>query len=69
MKKPLFEVGYDKSEMDFGINCSITDLTKEQMNELRLMIIRAIGTMEDMWRRSRETKSFTQCKEIKEYLK
>lgn len=37
---------------DFSVSAEIRDLTYEQMKELRIMIVVAIGTMEDMWRRS-----------------
>lgn len=49
-------VGYG-SEFDFGINGSVSDLSYEKMNEFRAMIIVAIGTMEDMWRRGQAEKN------------
>ena len=50
----IIEIGYHKGEMDFGINCSISDLTLDQLNELRIMTIVAIGQAESMWRRNNE---------------
>jgi len=52
MKSDLITIGFDKNgESDFGVNCSITELTIEQLNELRQMIPVAIYTAENMWRR------------------
>ena len=50
----IITVGYHKGEMDFGVNCSIYSLTLEQMNELRIMTVVAIGQAEAMWHRERE---------------
>lgn len=44
-------VGYHKGEMDFGINCSIEDLTYEQMRDFRGMVCVAVGQAEQMWRK------------------
>lgn len=44
--------------MDFGVNASIKDLSLEQMNELRIMTIVAIGQAESMWRDSRNSSAF-----------
>ena len=52
----LLTVGYDDGEMDFGVRGTVADLTYEQMNELRIMTIVAIGVMEDMWHRAQERK-------------
>jgi len=55
MKEPvLFSVGYRKGEMDFGVNASIKDLTREEIKEFRNMLVVGIGTAEDMWRRGNE---------------
>lgn len=48
--KEIITIGYHKGEMDFGVNCSITELSYEQMNELRIMVCVAIGQAESMWR-------------------
>ena len=47
----LLTVGYHKGEMDFGINCSIDELTYEEMKNFREMVCVAIGQAEQMWRR------------------
>jgi hypothetical protein len=52
--KPYISIGYKKGEMDFSISCSVCDLSLAEMNRLRQIIIVAIGTMEDMWRREQE---------------
>lgn len=35
---------------DFGISSAVKDLTVEEYNNLRLMLITAIGVMENMYR-------------------
>lgn len=52
----LISVGYHKGEMDFGVNGDIRDLTHEQMNELRIMTMVAIGQAEEMWSRKNEAR-------------
>jgi hypothetical protein len=59
MKDPYFSVGYHKGEMDYSILCSVCDLTHEEMNDLRAMLVVGIGTMEDMWRREQQRKAPT----------
>jgi len=55
MKTPLLQVGYDKNgEMDFSITATVGDLTREQLYELRNMIVVAIWCAEDMWRRNHQ---------------
>lgn len=56
MENNILTVGYHKGEMDFGVNCSISDLNQEQMNEFRAMCMVAIGQAESMWRNSNEKK-------------
>jgi len=51
MNNPYISVGYHKGEMDFSISAEVQDLDHSEMNDLRQMIVVAIGTMEDMWRR------------------
>ena len=47
-------VGKDKNGIiDFRVNGGIIDLSMEEMNELRQMLVVAIGTMEDMRRHNR----------------
>lgn len=57
MNDPFLSVGYHKGEMDFAILATVQELSHEQMNDLRSMIVVAIGTMEDMWRREQERKA------------
>ena len=58
IERELIAVGYDKNgEVDFGVNCSVINLDYKQMNEIRAMLIVAIGTMEDMWRREQQSKN------------
>lgn len=57
-------VGYHKGEMDFGVNGSIRDLSYEEMKSFREMIVVAIGTAEDMWRREQENKSENKARSI-----
>jgi len=49
----LLSFRYHKGEMDFGVNGTVTELTYEQMKELREMIVVGIGQLESMWRDSR----------------
>ena len=49
MKENIITVGWNRGEMDFGVNCAIEDLTYEQMKSLREMICVAIGQAEQMW--------------------
>ena len=47
-------VGKDKNGIiDFQVRGTVIDLSMEEMNELRQMLVVAIGTMEDMWRNNR----------------
>jgi len=41
-------------EMDFGINCSISDLNRKDFDRLRVMTIVAIGRAESIYRRNNE---------------
>ncbi len=54
MKDPYIAVGYHKGEMDFSIAATVQELSYAEMQDLRAMIVTAIGTMEDMWRREKE---------------
>ena len=42
---------------DFGVSCAITELSIEEMNQFRAMLVCAIGTMEDMVRRENERRN------------
>lgn len=57
MKDAFIAVGYHKGEMDFSIAGTVLELSYEEMNDLRAMLVVAIGTMEDMWRREQERKA------------
>lgn len=50
MDNPLISIGWGKGEMDFGVNCSVSDLSIVQMNQLRIMTFVAIGEAHRMWR-------------------
>lgn len=52
--RTLFEVGYSKNEIDFGVSGAITELSYVEMRELREMLIVGIGVMERMWGDARE---------------
>jgi hypothetical protein len=52
VKRALIEIGFDKDgEFDFGISSELCKLDLEDMNDFRTMIVCAIGTAEDMYRR------------------
>lgn len=40
----------EKGEFDFEVSAKILDLMQEEYDELRAMLVVAIGTMEEMWR-------------------
>ncbi len=50
----IISVGKKKGEWDFSVRATIAELSFEEMNQLRAMIIVSIGTMEGMWRRNSE---------------
>ena len=55
VKRSIIEIGFDKDrQFDFGISCEICNLTVDQMNKFRAMVMCAIGTAEDMFRREIE---------------
>lgn len=54
MKEPLITVGYYKGEMDFGVLASIGELTIDQMDQLRIMTMVAVGQAEQMWARAKD---------------
>lgn len=62
----IFVVGKKKGEWDFSIRATIQDLSIDDMNELRAMIMAAIGTAEDMWRRRPETSGLAVKKETED---
>lgn len=55
----LFHVHRDRKYggFDFGVSCAVCDLSIEEMNQFRTMIVCAIGTMEDMYRREIERRN------------
>ena len=57
MNNPLIAIGYHKGEMDFSISGEVQDLKHDEMNDLRSMIVVAIGTMEDIWRREQQRRA------------
>ena len=64
VKNDILTVGFDKNgEAEFGIRCTVCDLTYDQMKELRAMIPVAIGTMEQIWRDVQMRKLENQAKE------
>jgi hypothetical protein len=64
MSDPFISVGYHKGEMDFSIAGTVQELSYAEMNDLRAMLVVAIGTMEDMWRREQERKFPAQQAEL-----
>lgn len=54
MEKPFITIGWHKGECDFRVSSEIQELGPGKMKDLREMIVVAIGTAEDMWRRQRE---------------
>lgn len=52
MENTLITIGYHKGELDFGVNTEISNLTREQLFELRSTVITAIVQAENMWARA-----------------
>lgn len=42
---------------DFGVSCETCDFSFDEMQQFRAMIVSAIGTMEDMFRRECERRN------------
>lgn len=64
VKHDILTIGFDKNgDAEFGVTCTVTELTFEKMKELRAMIPVAIGVMEDMWRREQMRKLENQAKQ------
>lgn len=53
MERNLLTIGFNKGEMDFGVNGEVQELSLEKMQEFRSMCMVAIGVAEDMWRREK----------------
>lgn len=49
MKDEYLKIIKEKGEFDFEVSAKILNLTLSEYNELRAMLIVAIGAMEDMW--------------------
>ncbi|HEX9503593.1 MAG TPA: hypothetical protein VF974_04715 [Patescibacteria group bacterium] len=64
MEKSLITIGFDKNgEAEFGILMSLADLSREQLKELREIIVVAIYEAEDIWRRAHQD---TSAKKVRE---
>ena len=48
MKQVYFEITREKGDIEFGVYSSIIDLSQDEYNELRELIVVAIGVMEEM---------------------
>ena len=55
MKEEYLKVIKEKGEFDFEVSAMVEELTQEEYEELKSMLITAIGTMELM-RRNKEIK-------------
>ena len=64
-KDILLSVGFDRKYggYEFGVRADIVELSFEEMQKFRAMIIAAIGTMEDMWRREKDKENPAQTNE------
>ncbi len=52
----LITVGFCKGEIDFGVRCTVSELTLKEMNQLRIMMCVAIHEAESMWAREQAKK-------------
>ena len=50
MKDEYLKIIKEKGEFDFEVSAKIQELSHKEYNELRAMLVVAIGTMEEMWR-------------------
>lgn len=50
MKNIYLSIIKEKGEFDFEVSALIQELSLEEYNELRKMLVVAIGTMEEMFR-------------------
>ena len=48
MKQVYFEITREKGAIEFGVSSSIINLSKDDYDELRELIVVAIGVMEEM---------------------
>ena len=48
MKQVYFEITREKGDIEFGVSSSIIDLSQDDYDELRKLIVVAIGVMEEM---------------------
>lgn len=48
MKQTYFEITREKGDIEFGVSSSIINLSKDDYDELRKLIVVAIGVMEEM---------------------
>lgn len=51
MKQIFFEITREKGDIEFGVSSSIIDLSQDDYDKLRQMIVVAIGVMEEMRRK------------------
>lgn len=57
MEKTIIQIGFDKDgDADFTISGEIGNLSLDQMNSLRKILVVGIGISEDMFRRSNENR-------------
>ena len=50
MKDEYLKIIKEKGEFDFEVSGKVQELSHKEYNELRTMLVVAIGTMEEMWR-------------------
>ena len=51
MEEIFFRITREKGDIEFGVSSAIIDLTPEEYNEVRELLVVAIGVMEDMRRK------------------
>jgi len=55
--KDVITIGMKKGEWDFSVRATIQELSYEEMQDLRAMIVTAVWAAEDMWRREQDDRS------------
>lgn len=51
MNNEYLKIIKEKDEFDFEVSAKVQELSYKEYNELRAMLVVAIGTMEEMWRK------------------
>ena len=68
MSNEYLKIIKERGEFDFEVSALIQELTKEEYEELKSMLVTAVGTMEEMRRRKAEAIEFDVLRALNEDL-